>query len=102
MLYKVKWAGLSEPFWERERDLQHSCTHILRYWACAPDQHRQTNRLCRRIHIGAAQSEPSGHNGERVLAPDYACVTRAGWLHRFRDIMLLNGTRVCYKGDDGL
>ena len=30
VLYKTHWAGLSEPSWEREMDLQLSCTHMLR------------------------------------------------------------------------
>ena len=61
MLYKTHWAGLS---------------HILRYWAGTPDQHRQTNRLYRRMRIGAAQRELSRNNGERFLAPGYGCVPR--------------------------
>ena len=69
VLYKTHWVGLSEPSWEREIDLQLSRTHILRYWADTPDLHRQTNRLYRRMRIGAAQREPSWNNGERFLAP---------------------------------
>ena len=59
-------------------DLHLSPSHILRYWASKPDQHRQTNRLYRRMWIGAAQGELSRNNGERFLAPGYACVPRAG------------------------
>ena len=69
MLYKTHWVGLSEPSWEREMDLQSSRTHILRYWAGTPDQHSQTNRLYRRMRIGAAQRELSRNNGERVWRP---------------------------------
>ena len=58
-------------------DLHLSRSHILRYWAGTPDQHRQTNRLYRRMRIGAAQRELSRNNGERFLAPGYACVLRA-------------------------
>ena len=79
-LYKTHWAGLSEPSWEREMDLQLSRAHILRYWAGTPDQHRRTNRLYRRMRIGAAQRELSRSNGERFLAIGYACVPRAEWL----------------------
>ena len=57
--------GLSEPSWEREMDLHLSRSHILRYWAGPPDQHRQTNRLYRRMWNGAAQRELSRNNGER-------------------------------------
>ena len=102
MLYKTHWVGLSEPSWEREMDLQLSRTHILRYWAGAPDQDRQTNRLFRRMRIGAAQRELSRNNGGRVLAPGYAYVPRAEWLRRYRDTMLPKGAYVWYKGDDGL
>ena len=80
VLYKAHWVGLSEPSWEREMDLNLSRTHILSYWAGTPDQHRQTNRLYRRMRIGAAQCELSQNNEERFSAPGYACVPRAEWL----------------------
>ena len=60
-------------------DLDLSRSHILRYWAGIQDQHRQTNRLYRRMRIGAAQPQTSRTNGERFLAPGYACVPRADW-----------------------
>ena len=72
-------------------DLHLSHSHILRYWAGTPDQHRKTNRLYRRMRIGAAQRELSRNNGERFLAPGYACVTRAEWLRRYRDTVLPEG-----------
>ena len=53
VLCETHWVGLSEPSWEREMDLQLSRTHISRYWAGTPDQHRQTNHLYRRMCIGA-------------------------------------------------
>ena len=77
VLYTTHWAGLSKPSWEREMDLHLSRPHILRYWTGSPDQHGQTNLLCRRMRIGTAQREPSRNNGERFLAPGYACVLRA-------------------------
>ena len=101
MLYKTHWVRLSEPSLEREMDLHLSRSHILRYWAGTPDQHRQTNRLYRRMRIGAAQRELSRNNGERVLAPGYACVSRAEWLRRYRDTVLPKGARFWYKGNDG-
>ena len=58
-------------------DLHLSRSHILRYWAVTPNQHRQTSRLCRRVRTGAAQGELSRNNGERFLALDYACVPQA-------------------------
>ena len=70
-LYKTDWMVFSEPSWEREMGLQHSCTHILRHWTGTLDQHRQTNRLYRRMRIGAAQRELSRNNGEQFLAPSY-------------------------------
>ena len=80
MLYKTHWVGLFEPSWERGIDLPLSRTHILSYRDGTPDQHRQTNRLFRRMCIGAAQRELSRNNGERFVAPGYACVPRAEWL----------------------
>ena len=102
VLYKTHWAGLSEPSWEREMDLHLSRSHILRYWAEAPEQHRQTNRLYRGMRIGAAQPELSLNIGERFLAPGCACVPRADWLRRYHDTVLLKGAHFWYKGDDGL
>ena len=64
MLYKMHWAGLSKPSWEREMDPHLSRSHILRYWAGTPGEHRQTNHLYRRMWIGAAQRELSRNNGE--------------------------------------
>ena len=77
VLYKTRWAGLSEHSWAREMDLHLSRSHTLRYWAGTPDQHRQTNHRYRRMRIGAAQGELSRNNGKRFLAPGYACVPRA-------------------------
>ena len=96
------WVGLSEPSWERKIDLQLSRTHIFRYWTGTPDQDRLTNRLFRRILIGTARRELSRNNGERFLAPGYACVQRAEWLRRYRDTVLPKGTHFWYKGDNGL
>ena len=72
-------------------DLQLSRTHNVRYWVGATDQHRETNRLYRRMRIGAAQHELSRNNGERFLAPGYTCVPRGEWLRRYRDTVLPKG-----------
>ena len=93
VLYNTHWVGLSNPSWEPEMDLHLSRSHILRYWAGTPDQHRQTNRPYRRMRIGAAQRELS-RNGERLLAPGYACVPRAEWLRLYRDTVLPRGAHV--------
>ena len=58
-------------------DLHLSRPHILRYWAGTPDQHRQTNRLYRRMR-------------------------HAEWLRRYHDTVLPKGAHFWYKGDDGL
>ena len=76
--------------------------HILRYWAGTSDQHRQTNRLYRRMRIGAAQRELSRNNGELYLAPGYACVSRADWLRRYHDTVLPERAHFWYKRGDGL
>ena len=80
-------------------DLHISRPHFSRYLAGTPDQHRQTNRLCRRMRIGATQRELSRDNGERFLGPVYACVTLADadWLRRYHDMVLRKGARVWYK-----
>ena len=105
-LYKTHWAGLSEPSWKREMDFHLSRPHVLRYWTGSSDQHRQTNRLYRRMRIRAAQRELSRNNGERFLAPGYACVTRADWLRRYHDTVPPMGAHVWYRretmGCDGL
>ena len=91
VLYKTHWAELSEPSWEQKMDLQLSRTHGLRYWAGTPDQHLQTNRLYRRMRIGAAQRELFRNNGEGLLAPGYVYVPRVEWLRHYRDTVLSKG-----------
>ena len=68
VLDKTHWMALSEPSSERGMDLQHSRNHNVRYWAGTPDQPRQTNRLCRRMRVGAAQRDLSRNKGEYVGA----------------------------------
>ena len=82
-------------------DLHLSRSHILRCWAGTPDQHRQPNRLYRQMRIGAVQRELSLNNGERFLAPGYACVPHGEWLRRYRDTVPPKGANFWYKGDDG-
>ena len=71
VMYETHWTGLYRPSWEREMDLQLYRHEILRYWASAPNRHRQTNRRYRRMRIGVAQREFSRRNDERFLAPGY-------------------------------
>ena len=66
------------------------------------DQHRQTNRLYRRMRIGAAQRELSRSNGEQFLTPGFGYVSHADWLRRYCNIVLLNVAHFWYEGDDGL
>ena len=54
------------------------------------------------MRISAAQSKLSRIHGERFLAPDYACATRAEWLRCYRDTVLPKRAHVSHKGDDGL
>ena len=54
------------------------------------------------MRIGAAQCELSRNNGERFLAPDYACVPHADWFRRYHDKVLPERAHVWYKGDDRL
>ena len=102
LMYETHWMGLSGPPLEWEMDLQLSRHEILRYWAGAPIQHRQTNRQYRRMRVGAAQRELSRNKGERFLAHGYGCVPRAECLSRYSTTMLPNGAHFWYKGDDGL
>ena len=101
LMYETHWTGLSRPSWEREMDLQLSHDKVLRYWAGIPSQHRQTNRLYRRMRIGEAQRELSRSSGERFLAPGYSCVSHVDWLRRGCNSVLLNGPHFSCKGDDG-
>ena len=50
----------------------------------------------------SASSPVSRNNGERFLAPGYACVPRADWLRRYHETVLPKGAHFWYKGDDGL
>ena len=67
VMYETQWTGVSRPSWEREIDLQLFRHELFRDWTGTPNQHRQTNRLYRRILIGAAQRELSRRNGERYF-----------------------------------
>ena len=80
-------------------DLQLFRHEILRYWAGSPNQHRQTNRLYRRMRIGAAQRVLSRRNGERFLASGYGCVPRAEWLSHYSTTVLPNGAHFWCKGE---
>ena len=51
-------------------DLHLSLTPYPALLGRALGQHRQTNRLYRRMRVGAAQRQLSLNNGQRVLAPD--------------------------------
>ena len=77
MLNRTRCEGISEQYLEWERNLQLSRTHILRYRAGTPDQHRQNNGLHRQTRIGAAQRQLSPIDGERFMAPGHARVPRA-------------------------
>ena len=101
-MYETHWTGLSRLSWEREMDLQLSRQQILLYWAGIPNQHRQTNRLCRQMRIGAAQRELSRASGEQFLAPGYGSVPRDDWLRHYRTTVLPNRARSRYEADDGL
>ena len=57
-------------------DLQLFRHEILRY-SGTPNQHRQTNRLYRRMRIGAAQRELFRSNGECFLVSGHGCVPYA-------------------------
>ena len=83
-------------------DLHLSRSHILRYWAGAPDQHRQTEYLYRRMRIGAAPRELSRNNGESFIAPSYSCVPRAHWLRRHHDTVFPEEAHFFNKRDYGL
>ena len=82
-MYATHWDGLLSPFWEHKWDLQHHRLHTLRYWSGTTSQHRQTNRLCRQIRIGAAHHELSRSRGDFYLAPGYRLVPHTLSLRRF-------------------
>ena len=44
----------------------------------------------------------SRNNGERFLAPGYACVPRPECLRRYHDTVLPKGVHIWYNGNDGL
>ena len=92
VMYETHWAGLFRLSWERQIDLQLSRHEILRCWAGIPNQHRQTNRLHRRMPYGAVQRELFRSNGERFPATGYGCVPRAEWFSRYGATVLPNGT----------
>ena len=102
VLYETHWQGLLRPSWERESDLLHSRHHILQYWAGAPLQLRQANRVYRRMRVGAAQRELARDKGARFLPPGYSYVTLQTWTRRFSGTILPVGAYFWYKGQDHL
>ena len=102
VLYETHWQDLLRPSWERESDLLHSLHHILQYWAGAPLQLRQANRVYRRMRVSAAQHELARDKGARFLPPGYSYVTRQTWTRRFSGTVLPVGAYFWYKGQDHL
>ena len=94
--YQPHWLGLSESSWERGMDPSTlSKPHRLYIVRPArPTSTAKTNRLSRRMRIGAAQSGHFRINGERFLAPGYACVAHVDRLRRYHDTVLPNGVYV--------
>ena len=70
--------------------------------AHTPTQHRQTNRLYRKMRIGAVRRELSRSRGEIFLAPGYGLVPRTPWLQHFRSSPLPSGAHIWYKTRNGL
>ena len=91
VLYTTRWAELFESSWELEMDLHRCPSHIMRYWAGTPEQHRQTNRLYHRMQLEAKQRELSRNNRERFLAPGCACVPSAYWLSLLHETVIFKG-----------
>ena len=55
------------------------------------------------MRIAAGQRELSRNEGERFLAPSYACITRTDWLRRFsKTVLPKKGVHFWCKGEDGL
>ena len=102
VLYETHWKGLLRPSWEREMDLQHSRSLILKYWAGTPNQHRQTNRRYRAMRVGAAMRELARVKGDRHLPSGYSLVPRSTWDRRFAATALPVGAFFWYKAQDGL
>ena len=79
VLYETHWKGLLRPSWEREADLLHARQHILEYWAGAPLQLGQANRVCRRMRVGAVLRELARAKGDRFYLPNIATsITKRG------------------------
>ena len=83
-------------------ELQLSRHERLRYWAGTPNQHRQTNRLHRRVRMGAAQREFSRSNGASGFWHPWLRKVRrlASWILQYRASQ--RGSHELYKGDEGL
>lgn len=102
VMYETHWKGLLRPSWEREMDLNDWRKQILLYWLGNPDQHKQTNRLYRRMRVGAAARELARSNGERTTSPGYELVTSTVWSSRFKHTLLPVGAHLWYKAQDAL
>ena len=97
--YKTHWKGHLRPSWERESDFLHARQPILEYWAGAPLQLRQANRVYRHMRVGAAQRELARGKGARFLPPGYSYANHQTWARRFLRTILpvgdyFSGTRL--------
>ena len=90
VMYETHWMGLGGPGSGKWTSSSISMIYYAMYWAGTPNQHHQTNRLYRRMRIGAAQREQNQRNGERFVAPGYGCVPRAEWFSRCSATVLPN------------
>ena len=102
VLYETHWKGFLRPSCQREADLSHARQHILEYWAGAPLQLRQTNRVYRRIRVDAAQSKLARNKVARFLPPEYSYVNHQTWARQFRGTILPVGAYFWHKGQDHL
>lgn len=100
--YERDWKDLLRPSWEREMDLNNWRTKILLYWLGTPDQRRQTNRLYRKMRIGAAVRELASMNGERYASPSYDLVTHSVYSERLTNKVLPICAYIWYKAQDAL
>ena len=79
-------------------NLQHS--RLLQIWAGTPLQHKQENRLYRRMRVGAAQRELSRDQVAGFLSRGYSLVTHQDWAHSVSTTVLPVGDRFWYKARD--
>lgn len=105
MLYETHWKGIHYVPLRREkpeRTCSTLCHRLLRYWAEALAQRRQSYRLYRQIRKSTASRKLNRDRGDCIIPPRYVLIARKRWEDNYRGAVFPVGAHVWYKAQDAL